>query len=217
MSLQAGNDGAGSAADADTRPGVQPVILEDRPVQLEGSRFARFLMRLLGWTLEFEGLPTRQGVVVVYPHTSNWDFPIGLLAKWGMGLSVAFWAKDSLFKKPIFGRWMRHIGGVPVDRSGPHDLVASAAASLRAATQPMQLVVPPEGTRGRTRHWKTGFWFIAQQAGVPILLAYMDYQKKEAGIGPVLVTSGDVQADLARVKAFYADVRGRNATQFSAE
>jgi len=174
-------------------------------------------LRLNGWKIRGTLPPeASRCVMIAAPHTSNWDLPYTLMTAFALRLHIRWLGKASIFRFP-FGGVMRWLGGIPVDRSGPHDLVASAANSLRAATQPMQLVVPPEGTRGRTRHWKTGFWFIAQQAGVPILLAYMDYHKKEAGIGPMLVTSGDVQADLAQVKAFYANVRGRNADQFSTE
>ncbi len=196
---------------------MQVTIFETPVVRHVMRGLSLVFMRLNGWTLRGE-LPSQASrcVMIAAPHTSNWDLPYTLMTAFVLKLHIRWLGKASIFRFP-FGGVMRWLGGIPVDRSGPHDLVSSAAASLRAAQQPMQLVVPPEGTRGRTRHWKTGFWFIAQQADVPILLAYMDYHKKEAGIGPVLVTSGDVQADLAQVKAFYAGVRGRNAEQFSAE
>ena len=211
MSLQAGNDGAGTSAEADARAGVRPVILEDRPVQLDGSRFARFLMRLLGWTLEFEGLPTRQGVVVVYPHTSNWDFPIGLLAKWGMGLSVAFWAKDSLFRKPLFGRWMRHIGGVPVDRSAPKGIVPDMVerfVQARARDEFFWLVLAPEGTRSLTEGWRSGFYRVAMGADVPVGLAFIDYRRKHAGIMSFLQLSGSPEADMAEISRRLGHCKG---------
>ena len=93
---------------------------------------------------------------------------------------------------------------------------SASAQALKAAVGPVQLVVPPEGTRGKVRHWKTGFYFIALEAGVPIVLAYMDYHRKLAGLGPVFTPSGDVEADMVQVKQFYAGVRGRNADQFEA-
>lgn len=178
---------------------------------------SRGLLRLLGWRIT-GSLPAgaAKGVLIAAPHTSNWDLPFTLMAAFVLRLRIRWVGKASLFRFP-FGGLMRWLGGVPVDRSGPHDFVAQAAAWLRAAAPPVLLVVAPEGTRGRTHHWKTGFWHIARQAGVPVLLAYMDYAKKEAGIGGVLDTGEDVQADLARVKAFYANVRGRNAAQFSSE
>ena len=92
-------------------------------MQLRGSALARAVLRLAGWRVAFDGLPARQGVVIVYPHTSNWDFVIGVLAKWGIGIPVAFWGKDSLFRVPLFGRWLRWLGGMPVDRGAPQGAV----------------------------------------------------------------------------------------------
>jgi hypothetical protein len=91
-----------------------PRTIAERPVQLRGSAVARRLLRLAGWRVAFDGLPARQGVVIVYPHTSNWDFIVGVLAKWSIGIPVAFWGKASLFRVPLFGRWLRWLGGVPV-------------------------------------------------------------------------------------------------------
>jgi len=85
---------------------------------------------------------------------------------------------------------------------------------MRAAKGPMQLIVPPEGTRGKTRHWKTGFYYIAQEAGVPIVLAFVDYCRKVGGLGPVFEPTGDLDADMATIKAFYAPIKGKNADQF---
>jgi len=95
------------------------------PIRFKGSALARFILKLLGWRVEFQGLPALQGMIVVYPHTSNWDFPIGLLAKWAIGIPAHFWAKDSLFKFPLIGRWMRWVGGIAIDRSAPQGMVAS--------------------------------------------------------------------------------------------
>lgn len=112
---------------------------------------------------------------------------------------------------------MKWLGGIPVDRSKSTNLVAASAAAINAADGPLQLVVPPEGTRGKTRHWKTGFYHIALTAQVPIVLAYMDYQRKVSGLGPVFQPTGDVDADMTEIKRFYATVKGRNASQFEAE
>ena len=103
-----------------------------------------------------------------------------------------------------------------MDRSQANNLVANSAQAMRDADGPMQLIVPPEGTRGKTRHWKTGFYFIAQQAGVPIVLAFVDYGRKVGGLGPVFEPTGDVERDMVAIKAFYAPIRGKNPTQFEA-
>jgi 1-acyl-sn-glycerol-3-phosphate acyltransferase len=104
-----------------------------------------------------------------------------------------------------------------VDRSKSNNLVAASAQAIREADGPVQLIVPPEGTRGKVRHWKTGFYFIAREAGVPIVLAFMDYEKKRSGLGPLFTPTGDVERDMAEIKRFYAGVKGRNPTQFEAQ
>jgi len=124
--------------------------------------------------------------------------------------------KASIFRFP-FGAVMRWLGGVAVDRSKANNLVAASAQAIVESDGPVQLVVPPEGTRGKTRHWKTGFYFIALEAKVPIVLAYMDYERKVAGLGPLFVPTGDVERDMEEVKRFYAGIKGRNADQFDAQ
>ncbi len=95
--------------------------------------------------------------------------------------------------------------------------MAVSAQAIRDANGPLQLIVPPEGTRSKTRYWKTGFYYIAQTAGVPIVMAYMDYANRRSGLGPLFQPSGDVDLDMAAIKAFYAPFRGRNADQFEAQ
>ena len=115
-----------------------------------------------------------------------------------------------------FGPVMRWLGGIAVNREQSTNLVASSALALQAADGPVQLVVAPEGKRGQSGKapgWKTGFYYIAQGAGVPILMAYLDYTQKRGGLGPTLTPSGDVQKDMETVKAFYAPIRGRHAKQ----
>lgn len=109
---------------------------------------------------------------------------------------------------------MRWLGGIPVDRSKSNNLVESSADAIRNANEPLQLIVPPEGTRRKTRHWKTGFYYIAQSAQVPIILAYMDYETKRSGMGPLFEPTGDIDADMAHIKAFYQPFKGKNADQF---
>ena len=98
-------------------------MLPGRPVQLQGSRLAAAVLRLGGWHVRFDGLPALQGVMVVYPHTSNWDFILGVLSKWAIGLPVAFWGKDTLFRWPLFGRWLRRLGGLPLVRDSGQGVV----------------------------------------------------------------------------------------------
>jgi 1-acyl-sn-glycerol-3-phosphate acyltransferase len=174
-------------------------------------------LRLTGWTVEGR-LPegASKCVLIAAPHTSNWDLPYTLMVAFALKLRVYWMGKQSLFKWP-FGAVMRWLGGIPVDRAKASNLVAASAQAIISADGPLQLAVPPEGTRGKTRHWKTGFYHIAIAAQVPIVLAYMDYGRKVSGLGPVFEPTGDVQADMVEIKRFYATIRGRNATQFDME
>lgn len=188
-----------------------PIELSERPVQLRGSVLARALLRLAGWRICFDGLPAKQGVAIVYPHTSNWDFVVGILAKWGIGIPVTFWGKDSLFRVPLFGRWMRWVGGVPVDRGSAKGIVGQMARALQAARDEgrfLWLALAPEGTRGRAEGWRSGFYHVALQAQVPVGLVFFDFGKREIGIERFLMLSGDLAADIAAVASGFAGRSG---------
>lgn len=179
-----------------------PLELEQRPLQLRGSALARALLRLGGWRIRFDGLPTAQGIAIVYPHTSNWDFIVGILAKWGTGIPVTFWGKDTLFELPLFGRWLRWLGGVPVDRGNASGLVDTMARALREARENgrfMWLALAPEGTRRRADAWRSGFYHLALAAQVPVGLVCLDYAKREVGVMRFLLLSGDREADFAAI------------------
>ena len=177
---------------------------------------SRVFLRLNGWRVE-GALPANASrcVLIAAPHTSNWDLPYTLMVGFVLNLNLYWMGKVSLFRGP-FGPVMRWLGGIAVDRSRSNNLVAASAQALREGDGPLQLVVPPEGTRGKVRHWKTGFYFIAMQAEVPIVLAFMDYGRKVGGLGPEFMRTGDVDQDMARIKQFYAGVQGRNPDQFEA-
>ena len=193
-----------------------PVEISERPVQLKGSALARAILRALGWQLMGDGLPARQGVIVVYPHTSNWDFPVGLLAKWALGLHVTFWGKDSLFKPPLFGRWMRWMGGVPVNRQRPGSLVPDMVTRMRAAREQgefLWLVLAPEGTRAAGPGWRSGFYRVAVEAGVPLALAQLDFGRRRVGFHSCLRLSGNLEADMAEIARRYSGVCARRPAQ----
>ena len=174
------------------------------------------ILRSTGWKVE-GSLPAHaaKSVLIAAPHTSNWDLPYTLMIAFALRLRVYWMGKQSLFRAP-FGGLMRWLGGIPVNRGQAGNLVAMSAQAMRDAHGPMQLIIPPEGTRGKTRHWKTGFYFIAHQAGVPIVLAFVDYGRKVGGLGPVFEPTGDIERDMVRIKAFYAPIQGKNASQFEA-
>ena len=177
-----------------------PVEVTARPVALSGSAFARVVLRAFGWRVRADGLPARQGVIVVYPHTSNWDFVWAMLAKWALGVQVTFWGKATLFDIPLFGRWLRWLGGIPVVRDAPNGVVGQMAQRLRQARERdefMWLALSPEGTRERTLGWRSGFHQVALQAGVPVVLAYLDYPRREVGLDSAWRLGGHPEADLA--------------------
>ncbi len=175
------------------------------------------VLRWSGWRIVGELPPAaRKSVFIAAPHTSNWDLPYTLMTAFVLGLNICWMGKASIFRWP-FGLLMRWLGGIAVQREKSNNLVAASAQALVDADGALQLVVPPEGTRGKTRHWKTGFYFIAQEARVPIVLAFMDYEKKIAGLGPIFQPTGDVQADMATIKAFYAPIKGKRSDSFLAD
>ncbi|MDL5033652.1 lysophospholipid acyltransferase family protein [Pelomonas sp. APW6] len=176
--------------------------------------FSVGFLRLTGWKLD-GALPAGQDkcVLIAAPHTSNWDLPYTLMVAFALRLNIYWMGKAQIFRFP-FGPVMRWLGGIAVQREKSSNLVAASADAIKAADGPLQLVVPPEGTRSKTRYWKTGFYWIAVTAEVPIVMAYMDYARKLSGLGPVFVPTGDIEADMAQIKAFYAPFKGKNASQF---
>ncbi|MFL6675259.1 MAG: 1-acyl-sn-glycerol-3-phosphate acyltransferase [Massilia sp.] len=176
-----------------------------RPAALPtwGQRSSLRLLNLLGWKLRYKPLPGPHGIAVVYPHTSNWDFWIGLLGKWALGLHFRWLAKDSLFRGPM-GAVMRYWGGVAIDRSAPMGATRQLAGQMLASDW-FWVAITPEGTRGYKPHWKSGFYHLALAAGVPVLLVALDYGKKELRVVETIELSGDPDADMAKVAALYAD------------
>ncbi|MBP7661159.1 MAG: 1-acyl-sn-glycerol-3-phosphate acyltransferase [Burkholderiaceae bacterium] len=173
-------------------------------------------LKLAGWRIE-GALPAdaHKCVLIAAPHTSNWDLPYTLMTAFVLRLNVYWMGKASIFRPP-FGPVMRWLGGIAVQRDQSNNLVAASAAALKAAHGTVQLIVPPEGTRSKTTQWRTGFYYIALAAEVPIQLAFMDYTHKRAGLGPVFQPTGDIERDMRDIKAFYAPFRGKNAQQFDA-
>lgn len=181
------------------------------PVQLRGSKVAAFLLRCAGWRIFFEGLPSRQGVLVVYPHTSNWDFIVLMLAKWSVGLQASFWAKDTLFRIPLFGRWLRWIGGEPVLRHAPGGVVKQAVEVIQRKTEHEQyfwLGLSPEGTRKPTPGWRSGFYQTAVSAGVPLGVFRLDFARKEIDARSFVKLCGDLEVDFGRIRRIMAGVQG---------
>ena len=154
-----------------------------------------------GWSEE-RIIPTeRKFVVIAAPHTSNWDFLYFLALAQKLDVPLCFMGKSSLFRWP-FGRFMREMGGIPVDRSGSHNMVDQMIAEFARRTTFM-LTIAPEGTRGKVRQWKTGFYHIAMGAKVPLVCGLMDYAKKRGGLGPAIWPTGNYDQDMEKVSAYY--------------
>lgn len=166
------------------------------------------ILRVAGWKLTGSVPDLPRFVVIVAPHTSNWDFPIGLAAKWALGFNVTFLGKDTLFRPP-FGWFMRAVGGIPVNRHTANAVVDRSAHAF-AQREQMVLVLAPEGTRYKVDKWRSGFWHIARAANVPIVCAAIDWGTREVRFGPTLTVNSDVEPaiDIARIKAYYDNTRG---------
>ncbi len=176
--------------------------------------FSIAFLKLTGWKVEGSLPPeARKAVLIAAPHTSNWDLPYTLMVSFVLRLNVYWMGKQSIFKPP-FSNTMQWLGGIPVNREQSTNLVAASAEALVKADGMVQLIVPPEGTRSKTTYWKTGFYYIALGAKVPIMMAYMDYSQKRSGLGPLFYPSGDIDKDMVEIKAFYAQFKGKNAHQF---
>ena len=159
------------------------------------------------WKPRVEALPAEgAGLLIGAPHTSNWDFVLMLAITWKAGVSAKFLGKDSLFRGP-FAPVFRALGGIPVDRANPHGLVRDLVARVAAGEQ-FYLVVTPEGTRAKTEFWKSGFYYIAQETGLPVTLGFVDRASMTTGLGPTIRLTGDKPADMDLIRAFYANKHG---------
>ena len=179
------------------------------------SKIFLFALHATGWKLRFNGLPAARGVMIFYPHTSNWDFFYGMLAKWALALPVKFLVKEKLFQGVtgfFLGGFMRFCGGEPVERSVSSGAIPALAQRIRQADW-FWLAIAPEGTRSFTPCLRSGFYHIALSAKVPLVCAFIDYAKKEIGVCQILELSGDESADLAQIQAAYAGARGRHPAQ----
>jgi 1-acyl-sn-glycerol-3-phosphate acyltransferase len=163
--------------------------------------------RLSRWTLRSEAAPKEAGILIGAPHTSNWDFVLMLAIAWELGLDIRWLGKHTLFRG-WRGPVMRALGGIPVDRRDPRRVVDDVLARVRRG-EVFHLVVTPEGTRSGNG-WKSGFYRIAREAGLPVTLGYVDRTTMTTGLGPTIRLTGDVRADMDRIRAFYADKAGVN-------
>lgn len=171
-------------------------------------RWATALLTLAGWKIEMTPPPVPRSLLLLYPHTSYWDFAIAILVKWSIGWPASWIAKHSAFRGP-FARILRSWGGIPVNRRAPGGFVREVAEKL-AARETVILVIAPEGTRRYLPHWKPGFMRIALTANIPVGLMAIDYKTRRITLSEYLWMTGDEEADMARIAAGYQGVVARN-------
>lgn len=173
---------------------------------------SRLILRLLGWQIEGKAPAAPKYVLIAAPHTSNWDFPFTLMVCFALRMPVYWMGKASLFP-PVLGSIMRWLGGIPVERSRQGNLVQSTVDAFQRSAR-LTVIIPPEGTRSKVTHWKTGFYYIAQGAGLPIALGFLDFKRKRASVERLFEVTGDIEADMVKIQAFYANITGKNPRQF---
>ena len=170
------------------------------------QRFALWLLHVFGWKTRFVWPPERKGIIAVYPHTSNWDFPLGLLFRIGHGLPANWIGKREMFPWPI-GPLFEAIGGIPLDRSRTTGFLDAIMAEYRRRNW-MWIAIAVEGTRGYTDHLKPGFWVLATQLDIPVGLGCIDYATKTVSIDTYVRFSGDRERDMQVLRDYFAGKRG---------
>lgn len=183
--------------------------MSKRPVR----RFlARLFLKMTGWKSEGVRPKEKQFVIIAAPHTTNWDFPYLLAYAEIFDVKISWMAKHTFFRWPI-GPFARALGGISVRRNKREDLVTAMARSFDDHEE-LGLVVPVEGTRSHVEYWKSGFYHIARTAHVPIVMSYLDYEKKIGGFGPAFYPSGEVENDMDAIRAFYRGKQGKYPALF---
>jgi len=184
---------------------IRPISRSRRWLQ----KLAQALLPLMGWRVEGP-LPTApKFVLILHPHTSNWDLPIGLVCAHALGLLAewpyGFMVKDSAVKWPVIGPLIQRLGGIAIDRRSRFNAVEQMVQNFNSRER-LMLAITPEGTRKRTPFWKSGFYHIALGASLPVHPAYLDYKRRAAGVGPAVWLTGDVEADLQKFREFFANI-----------
>ena len=176
---------------------------------------ASLILKIMGWKVVGE-IPeeVKKAVVLSAPHTSNFDFFIGRLGLWYKGYPVYFLIKKEAFKPAFVGWILKKAGGIPVDRGKSSSTTKKIAEELKKRDN-IYLVITPEGTRSLVKTWKRGFYYIALEAGIPIVLGFVNYPQKEAGFGPVFYPTGDYEKDIKEIQKFYYDKGAKHPENFN--
>lgn len=164
-------------------------------------------LKITGWRRAGHPPDIPKYVLIAAPHTSNWDFPITMAVVFSFRMKICWMGKSTLFRWPLSG-FFRWLGGIPVDRSQASNMVAQSIRSFKQRAR-MVMVISPEGTREKVPHWKTGFYRIAEGAGVPIAIGFLDYFHKIGGFDRLFHPTGNIEADMEKIRGFYAGIRGK--------
>ncbi len=193
---------------------MPPTVYETRVMRRMLRWLAILIYRCFGWRTEGEKPDLPRYVIIAAPHTSNWDFFFTVCLAFIYRLKPQMMMKAEWFFWPL-GPLFRWLGAIPIDRSRSNNIVAQSIKAFKD-NEEMILVVPPAGTRRKVLYWKTGFYHIANGAGVPIALGYLDYRRKVGGFGPTIITTGNIDVDMATIRDFYAGVSGKHPLKESA-
>ena len=177
------------------------------------GKISKLILKLAGWNVKGERPKEKKFVFLAAPHTSNWDFPLGRLTNSYLEVDLKVLMKKSWFVFP-FGVILRKLGAIPIDRS-KSGTVIDYIVDIFNENEDFVFAITPEGTRSYVEYWKTGFYTIAQKANVPIVCGYLDYKKKETGVGPIIYPSGDVEKDFEKIMSFYRTINARFPEKFN--
>jgi 1-acyl-sn-glycerol-3-phosphate acyltransferase len=173
---------------------------------------SRLFLFITGWKVSGSLPKEKAFVMIAAPHTSNWDLPYMLTVSFALKAKPYWMGKEQIFKFPFKGLMM-WMGGIPVDRSQSNNMVEHTAHLIRNSKE-LIVTVPPEGTRSKVKYWKTGFYHIARLANAPIVLGFLDYQKKIGGVGPIIYPTGDIEKDMLEIKSFYKTISGKRPSEY---
>jgi len=174
----------------------------------------RFGIGLFSWDVTGHLPEGGKYIIITAPHTSNWDFPKGIFALYIMRLKGSFIAKDSLFKG-LLGSLMHRLGGIAINRDSPHGVVDQIARRYKE-TDKLAIAIAPSGTRKKSDYWKSGFYWMAYKAQIPIVCCSFDYGRKELSLGFTLIPTGNVKEDMDRIRGFFKDIKGKYPENTSA-
>lgn len=170
--------------------------------------FAKLILKLIGWQVKSIKPEAKKFVLIGAPHTSNWDFPLVLLAFWTLDLNIKWVGKIQMFRGPLHYLFTA-IGGIPVDRSASHGFIKQITDEFDRHEE-MVLTIAPEGTRSNTPYWKSGFYYIARNANVPVCLGYINYQSRNLGFEKLIYPTGDIESDMKIIADYYQNMKGKH-------